>query len=293
MKTLVIGCTGRVGSHVLKGLTDGGVEAICMTRSPEKLKTLPPGVEGRVADLDMPDSLSAAFRGIESAFMLFSTGPNETRQGLAAIQAAKIAGVRKVVYLSVYMPEGSTYIPHFGSKLPVENAVKETGMAWTILRPNNFFQNDLALRDTIMQYGVYPAPIGKLGLNRVDVRDIAECAVHALTRREFEGEAFAIHGPDILTGNDVARIYSRHVGRDVRYAGNDLDAWSERVKNTMPAWRVSDLRVMYKFFQDRGMTAPAEELELQQRLLGHKPRTFEDFVKEIAGSWKKELAKAA
>jgi uncharacterized protein YbjT (DUF2867 family) len=293
MKTLVVGCTGKVGSLVAKGLADKGVQVRCMTRSPEKIKTLPPGIEGHIADLDEPGTLSDAFSGIDSVFLLVPVSPNETREGLAAVQAAKMAGARKIVYLSVHMPEGSAYIPHFGSKLPVENAVKNLGMAYTILRPNNFYQNDLALKDTIMQYGMYLPPIGKIGLNRVDVRDIADGAVNALTRPDFEGETYAIHGPDTLTGNDVARIYSQYAGRDVRYGGNDLDVWVERVKNTMPAWRVGDYRVMYKFFQDHGMIAGAEDLIREQKLLGHTPRTFEDFVREVAVEWRKELAEAA
>lgn len=293
MKTLVIGCTGTVGSAVMKTLTAQGVSARCMSRSSDKLRQLPPGVEGHIADLDNPGTLAAAFSGVDSVFLLVPVGPNETRQGLAAVEAAKAARVKKIVYLSVSMPEGSTHIPHFGSKIPVENAIKESGIAYTILRPNNFFQNDLALKDMIMQYGLYLTPFGKIGLNRVDVRDIAECAVHALTRPGFEGQTIAIHGLDTLTGNEIARIYSQYVGRDVRYGGNDLDVWVQRVRNAMPEWRVRDFRVMYKFYQDHGMAASAADLEKEQKLLGHKPRRFEEFVKEIAGEWRKELAKAA
>ncbi len=293
MKTLVIGCTGTVGSVVMKKLAAQGVNVRCMSRSVNKLKGLPSGVEGRLADLDNPDTLSSAFPGADSVFLVNTVGPSETSQGRAAVEAAKSAGVKKIVYLSVSMPEGSTHIPHFGSKIPVENAIKESGIAYTILRPNNFFQNDLALKDMIMQYGIYLPPIGKIGLNRVDVRDIAECAVNALTKPGFEGQTLALHGPDTLTGIDIARIYSQYVGRDVRYGGNDLDAWVQRVRNVMPEWKVRDYRVMYKFYQDHGMAASAADLERQQRLLGRKPHSFEDFVKEVAGEWKEATAQAA
>jgi len=292
MKTLVIGCTGTVGSMVMEKLAAQGVSVRCMSRSYEKLRELPKIVEGHIANLDDPSTLAAAFSGVDSVFLLVPVSPRETTQGLAAVQAAKAARVNKIVYLSVSMPEGSTHIPHFGSKIPVEHAIKESGIAYTILGPNNFFQNDLALKNTIMQYGVYLTPLGKIGLNRVDVRDIADCAVNALTR-SFEGQTIAIHGPDTLTGNDIARIYSQYVGRDVRYGGNDLDVWVQRVKNSMPEWKVRDYRVMYKFYQDHGMVAVAADLERQQKLLGHKPRRFEDFVKEVAGEWKEAMAQAA
>lgn len=293
MATLVIGCTGTVGSHVVKGLRDRGVNVRCMSRSADKLGLLPDQVQGCIADLDKPDTLSEAFKGVDSAFLIIAVGPNETRQGLAAVQAAKSAGVKKIVYLSVHMPEGSTVIPHFASKVPVENAVKESGIAYTILRPNNFFQNDLALQDVLTKYGVYPVPLGPIGLNRVDVRDIAECAVNALTRSGSEGQTYSIHGPDTLTGHDIARIYSRYLGRIIRYGGNDLDAWVQQVRNIMPDWRVRDLRVMYKYYQDHGMVASAADLEKQQMLLGRKPRAFDDFVKEVVNEWKAALARAA
>jgi len=293
MKILVIGCTGNVGGHVARGLVKQGVAVRCMTRSTETMKDIPPGIEGHIADLDMPDTLTWAFNGVDGVFLLVPVGPNETRQGLAAVSAAKSARVKKIVYLSVNMPEGSAIIPHFSSKLPVEIAVKESGIAYTILRPNNFFQNDLRVKDVIMQYGLYPTPLGRIGLNRVDVRDVADCAVTALTQPGHEGRIYPLHGPETLTGNDIARIYSNHVGRDVRYAGNDLDVWEARVRNVMPHWWVRDYRVMYRFYQDHGMVADKTELALQREFLNRAPRSFEDFVKEISHEWKNEQAQAA
>ena len=134
MKTLVIGGTGMVGSMVVAGLLKQGVNVRVMSHSPDKLKKLPTGVEGYRADLDDIDTLPAAFDNIDSVFLLNTVGPNETEEGLAAVSAAKAAKVRKIVYMSVSMPKGSEKIPHFRSKLPVEKAVKESKIAYTILR---------------------------------------------------------------------------------------------------------------------------------------------------------------
>lgn len=293
MKTLVIGGTGKVGSRVVAGLLGQGVMVRVMSHSPDKLKKLPAGVEGFRADLDDPDTLPAAFEGVDSVFLLNSVGLSETNEGLAAVSAAKAAKVKKIVYLSVAMPAGSETIPHFRSKLPVEKAVQESGIAYTILRPDNFFQNDLWLRDAIMQHNVYPEPIGSKGLNRVDVRDIADCAINALLKPGHEGLTYDIHGPDTLTGEGIAEIYSKHLGRGVSYAGDDIDAWAERSKGMMPEFLIADMRIMYRFFQDNGMIASKEDLERTEKLLGKKPRTFDAFVKEIALEWKGKVAKAA
>lgn len=293
MKTLVIGGTGMVGSKVVAGLLKQGVIVRVMSHSPDKLKRLPTGVEGHRADLDDPDTLPAAFDGIDSVFLLNTVGPNETNEGLSAVSAAKAAKVKKIVYMSVSMPEGSEKIPHFRSKLPVEKAIKELRLAYTILRPNNFFQNDLWLKSAIMQYSIYPQPIGRKGLNRVDVRDIADCAINALTKSGHEGKTYEVHGPDTLTGEGIARIYSKHLGREIRYSGEDLGAWAERSKGVMPEFLIADMRIMYQFFQDNGMIASKDELEKTQKLLGRKPRTFDDFVKEITMEWRRKVTKAA
>jgi uncharacterized protein YbjT (DUF2867 family) len=293
MKILVTGGTGMVGSMVVSGLLKQGVLVRVMSHSPDKLKKLPAGVEGVRADLDDPDTLPVAFEGIDSLFLLNALGPNETDEGLSAVSTAKAAGIKKVVYMSVAMPEGSERIPHFRSKLPVEKAVKESGITYTILRPNNFFQNDVWLKDAIMQYSIYPQPIGEKGVNRVDVRDVADCAVSALMKSGYEGRTYEVHGPDTLTGEGIGRIYTKHLGREVRYSGNDLNVWGEKVRNLMPEFMVPEMRIMYEYFQEKGMVAAKDELEKTEKLLGHKPRTFDDFVKEIIMEWRSKTKAAA
>ncbi|OGW35906.1 MAG: hypothetical protein A2010_17110 [Nitrospirae bacterium GWD2_57_9] len=293
MKTLVIGSTGTVGSAVVQGLIDKGVTVRCMSRSLHKISHLPSGVEGIVADLDRPHTLRDAFNGVDSLFLLMPVNPNETAQGLHAVSEAKAAGISRMVYLSAAMPPGSDIIPHFRSKLPVEDAVKASGIPATILRPNNFFQNDQPIAGVIMGFGVYPTPLGNIGLNRVDALDVAEAAVNALTQQGHEGQTYSLHGPDVLTGMDAARIYSRYAGRDVRYAGDDLEVWERHVRNMLPSWLIRDLLVMYQYFQDHGMIAPGGDLEKQNLVLGREPRHFVKFVEELCREWKKSLACAA
>jgi uncharacterized protein YbjT (DUF2867 family) len=293
MKTLVIGGTGMVGSMVVNGLLKKKVTVRVMSHSPDKLKKLPAGAEGCRADLDVPDTLPAAFEGIDSMFLLNTVGPSETNEGLAAVTAAKAARIKKIVYMSVCMPEGSDRIPHFRSKLPVEKAIKESGIDYTILRPNNFFQNDLWLKSVIMQHNLYPQPIGKKGLNRVDVRDIADCAINALTKSGHEGRTYEVHGPDTLNGEGIAKTYTKHLGREIRYSGDNIDTWAEKSKDMMPEFLIADMRIMYQFFQENGMIASKDDLEKTEMLLGRKLRSFDDFVKEITLEWGSKVGKAA
>ena len=286
MSILVVGATGGVGREVLSQLVSKGINARGMTRYPARIDKLPSGAEGCVADLDRPDTLTAAFDGIDSVFLISPLSRNESEEGCNAVAAAKAAGVGKIVYMSVPMPEGSTHIPHFKSKIPIEEAIKQSGIPYTVLRPNNFFQNDYWGKAAILHYGVYPQPIGNVGLNRVDIRDIATAAVNALLNSGFEGREFAINGAEVLTGDSVAAVFSRHLNRDIRYGGDDLEAWGKQAQHMMPQWMVEDFRVMYDYFQQHGLKADPADLEKQQQLLGGPPRGFDAFVEELAAEWR-------
>lgn len=196
-----------------------------------------------------------------------------------------MAGVNKFVYMSVHDSDNAIHLPHFGSKMPIEAAVKSSGMAYTFLRPNNFYQNDYWFKDAMFQHGVYPQPIGDVGISRVDVRDIAEVAAIALTTEGHEGEIYNLVGPEPLTGEKTAEIWSKALAMKISYAGNDMDAWEQQSLQYLPAWMVFDFRLMYEFFQKHGLQATPEDIARQTKLLGHAPRSFEDFAKETAAMW--------
>ncbi len=285
MKVLVVGGTGTVGSAVVAQLWANGLEPRVMTRSAEKAARLPAGTAHVVADPEQPATLPAAFAGVDGVFLLLPVSQTETTQGLAGVEAARAAGVRRIVYMSVGMPPGSEVVPHVVSKIPVEQAVQASGIPWTILRPNNFFQNDLWFRDAITTYGVYPQPLGPRGLNRVDVRDIAEAAANAFARDV--GGIVPLNGPRGLTGDDTARVYSEILKRPVRYGGDDLDVWAKQASAMLAPWMVDDFRIMYDYFIRNGAHASGADFAAQQNLLGHAPRTFETFVCELAREWGK------
>ena len=108
-----------------------------------------------------------------------------------------------------------------------------------------------------------------------------------------EGKTYEVHGPDTLTGEGIARIYSKHLGREIRYQRRRYRRLGGKVKGMMPEFLIADMRIMYEFFQDNGMIATKDDLANMEKLLGHKPRTFDDFVKEITKEWKSTVAKAA
>ncbi len=282
MKILVIGGTGTVGGVVVARLAKRGDAVRVLTRSAARAGSLPAGAEGAVGDLAVPKSLEQPMAGVDAVFLLVPVHPEEIRLGLNGVEAAKAAKVGRLVYLSVFGAEAAPDVPHFIGKVPVEQAVRESGLAWTILRPDYFFQNDEQLAPSIAQ-GVYPQPLGEVGVSGIDVGDIADAAVAALTASGHEGQTIPLVGLDLLTGPTIASTYARHLGREVRYGDDDLTIWSARMaEHGLPDWLVRDFRAMFAHIQRHGQRATDADHEAVRRVLGREPRRFDDFAAGLA-----------
>jgi uncharacterized protein YbjT (DUF2867 family) len=288
MSILVIGGTGTVGSHVVRGLLAKGEAVRILTRSADHADLLPLGASGIIGDLRKPETLGWAMKGIDRVFLVTPLSPTETEEGLAVVAAANRAGVRHLVYLSACHVERAPHIPHFKSKVEIQKALRDSGMAFTLIMANNLFQNDLLYRESILEEGIYPQPIGDIGMNCVDVRDVADAAVTTLTQTGHEFHCYPLIGAEVLTGQDVANIYTRSLGREIRYSGNDLEVWGGTVTHALPGWLVPDLKLMYKFFQRHGLRASEEDFDLQAKVLGHLPRCFHTFVSETVTAWERD-----
>jgi len=208
MRHLVLGGTGTVGSLVVSGLLEKGEKVKVLTRTAERAKSLPKGVEPVIGDLTKPETYDGIFRDYDSLFLLTANGPSDLLEGLAAVAEARRTKARRVVHLSIHDVEKGLDAPHFASKIAVEAALKDGGLDWTILRPNNFYQNDHWFKDAILQYGVYPQPLGGAGVSRVDTRDIGEAAVRALTEPGHSRKTYTLAGPDPLTGEACAKAFA-------------------------------------------------------------------------------------
>jgi uncharacterized protein YbjT (DUF2867 family) len=286
MKILVTGGTGTVGSQVVRELLARGAQVQVLTRDPAKAATLPAGVAAVAGDLSKVETVARVFKGVDGVFLVNTVSPTEVHEGLLSVCALRNESVQRLVYLSVQNADVAAWLPHFGGKLGVEEAVRKSGVPATILRPSNFYQNDYWFKDALLQHGVYPQPIGDVGLNRVDVRDIAEAAAIALTTAGHEGQTYDLVGPEAHTGPSTAEVWARALGRAVAYGGNDLEAWEKQALQYMPDWGVYDFKHMYAFFQARGMKAAPGAIERQTQLLGHAPRSFGAFATETATAWK-------
>jgi uncharacterized protein YbjT (DUF2867 family) len=153
-------------------------------------------------------------------------------------------------------------------------------MDYTFLRPNFFMQTDLSIIPVIQEHGVYSMPIGNIGNNRIDARDIADCAIRALTEDGHAGADYLLHGPDTISGPGAAAAYAQHLGRDVFYGGDDVNKWAEPVKAFLPPWLLDSLQKMFIAQQLHGGAADAEAVAASEAAVGHPLRTFDAFIVE-------------
>lgn len=301
MSILVTGSTGTIGAQVLNGLQGGGLQGRglqgrgldvrALTRSPETAR-LPAGVTPVRGDLGDVDSVRAALEGVSTLFLLVPNVADELTQAMLTLTAAREAGVKGIVYLSVFKGEAYADVPHFAGKYTVERMIEALDLPATILRPAYFIQNDIRLKDPLLKFGVYGMPIGAKGVSMVDIRDVGEAASHALVRREESAtplgrETYTLAGPDALTGEGLAAIWSEALARPIRYGGDDLVSMEQRLKAAIPAWHALDLRLMVGRYQSDGAVATADDIARLTTLLGHAPRTYRDFARDAAALWAK------
>src|SRR6202140_5585082 len=285
MKILVIGGTGHVGSEVVKELKRRDADVRVLVRKADE-KSLP-GVEMVVGDLLDPVSIEKAMKDVDKLYLLNAVTPDELTQGLIAYDLAKKLKLSHVVYHSVFRVEHFKDVPHFASKLAIESAIREFDVPFTIIRPNYFMQNDASLKEPLTKAGIYPMPLGPVGISAVDIRDIAEVAAIALTSERHYGKTYNLNGPEGLSGPKLASIWGGLLGKEVSYSGDDLDAFEQQMRKGAPSWSAFDIRMMFQGYLERGFIADAGDIETLTELLGHTPRRYQDFARETVLNWQK------
>jgi uncharacterized protein YbjT (DUF2867 family) len=286
MTILVVGATGRVGRHVVDQLVKRGVAVRVLTRDASKA-SFPEGVDVAQGELLDLASLRKAFDGVTTLFLLNAVTGDEFTQAIITLNVAREAGVERVVYLSVIHADRFSNVPHFAVKAGAERMLEQMGFSATILRPAYFIDNEVMIKDVIVNHGVYPMPIGAKGVAMVDARDIAEVAAIELIRRDqapgkLPIETINVVGPDTLTGPDAAAIWSESLGRPVLYGGDDPSGFEQTMASFMPKWMAYEMRLMAERWVSDGMIPEASDVERLTRILGRPLRTYRDFAAGLA-----------
>lgn len=285
---LVIGGTGTVGTQVVHALAKHPVEitAVGKTATGVELPRSVTTVQGDVRDVDFMRGLLARTRTI---FLLNPVVADEMTRALVTLSLTAEAGIQRVVYFSMIGSDVFTEVPHAAAKYAAERMIVDRGIPASILRACYFFQNDADQKTSLLEGGVYTMPIGPIGVSMVDARDIGEVAALELVKRDqanepLPTETIEIVGPETLTGDAIARLWSEVLRRPVRYGG-DVAASEVAARTQLPADMAYDLALMFRRFTEGGYRgAPGAAKRLASRL--RRPlRTYRAFAEELRDAW--------
>lgn len=272
---LVSGAAGTVGSEVVKGLSAARAEFRIGYRnrkpSVAAAQTVP-------LDLDRPETIGPALAGVQTVFLLSNmVGPE-----LNLVRAAKPAGVRRIVKLSVWRAGDEAYSFARWHR-PVEREIEASGLAWTFLRPNLFMQNTVNfMGETIRKEGAFYLSVADARVSAIDVRDIAAVAVKALTTPEHDRRAYELTGPESLGFAEVAATLSRVLGREIRYVPVSPEDYKKgAVAAGVPEGYADALLDLYRYQRAGGA---ADVTSAVRDVTGREPIRFEQFARDYAAA---------
>lgn len=251
---LIIGAAGNNGVATLEALAkkqDANVIVRVGVRSEAKaadLRAKFPNVETAILDLDKPETLPAAFVGVDKLFLILGNVEQREAHAKAAIDAAKVAGsVKHVLFYSVVGAEYEAIL--FARQFRAgEKYLEASGLAWTHLRTIFFQDNLVGWADGIKQ-GSFYFGIGEGRFAPLNVGDIGEIAANILTTAGHENKAYNITGPELLSGKDFADAFSKVTGKAVQHVSPDnATTLASLTGSGWPEWQAKGLVELFNLF---------------------------------------------
>jgi uncharacterized protein YbjT (DUF2867 family) len=278
----MVGATGKFAGYVLPELSKRGVKvrALVKDRDSEKVARERGADETALGDLREARGLISAAVGADAVFHIGPAfEPRESDMGVNMVEAAKAAGVGKFVFSSVIHPSLSKLTNH-AAKRPVEEALYESGMTFTVLQPASFMQNIEGGWSEVIRSGRFSLPYSRrVKTCYVDYRDVAEAAALAFTSERLDNGTFELCSPGQFNRVEVSAMMSEAL--DVRIEAGEMvfDEWAAMAK--IPEGPVREgLKRMYADYNQYGFHG-GNALVLRS-ILGREPRSLREFFHELA-----------
>jgi len=279
-KILVTGSTGTIGSFVCEQLKEMGTDFVALVRSEEKAKSLNnKGIKTIIGDFSDIDSLKSALDGIDKVFLLSVTSPESPKLQGNLVNVAREKGVKHIVKISAL---GTSLESKFGIgryHAMTEKDIKQSGIPYTFLHPHSFMQNLVFDSASIKDQGAIYSPMGDGKIGMVDARDIAAVAAKALTEEGHEGKTYIITGPEAISYDDIAKSFSRVLGKEINYITvSSEDAHKGMLDSGMPGWLADDITGLNQVFAAGKASDLSQDVE---NVTGRKPYSIDDYVKDF------------
>jgi len=271
---VVTGATGNVGRPLVQALAAGGQQVTAVSRQ-VSAGAVPAGVRHRQADLTDPESLRPIFDGADALFLHDGGAGAQLLSPRDILDVAKASGVGRIILLSslgvATRPQSAS---HGGMMRSIEDAVRQSDVDWTILRPGGFNSNAYAWVESIRARRTVAAPFGDVGLPTIDPADIAEVAAAALREPGHRGQVYELTGPALTTPRQRAEMIGDALGEPIRFIDQTRDEARTQMLRFMPQPVIDTTLDVF------GEPTPAEQRISPdvERILDRPPRTFADWV---------------
>ncbi|MBG0790188.1 MAG: NmrA family NAD(P)-binding protein [Desulfovibrionaceae bacterium] len=284
-RIFVAGAAGNIGSALVDALEDkAGV--VAGVHSPDKASGLAAkGVEARVCDFADKDSMTAAMAGCDRLFLVLPFAEKLARYGRNAVDAAGEAGIEYIVRSSGYGASSDAHWRLGREHGMADQFVEDSGIPFTVLRPNSFMQNFTGHLASMVRAGAISLPEEDYAVSYIDARDIAACAARLLLDGQgHEGNFYALTGPEKLTLHQVAETIASAAGIEVAYVPVEEEAYIEALDASgVPEWNRNMLVSLSRVVKLGMLGNVTQAVEY---LTGTRARAFEAFAAENAGAWK-------
>jgi uncharacterized protein YbjT (DUF2867 family) len=277
---LVTGATGNVGRPLIASLLAEGAQVRALTRDLAAAH-LPPEVEVTGGDYPAPGVFAAAVRGADAVFVNIGA----IRTGLGdLLAAARHAGVSKIVLLSstTVRDEGDQVSALGAQHKMAEDAVKASGIDWTVLRGGGFATNTLSWAASVRADSVVRAPYGQATMALIAEQDIAAAVVRVLLDPGHAGQTYYLTGPESLTQIQQAAAIGAAIGQQVRFGELSPETFRQYAVQRFPAPVVDDL--LRNWAQSVGQTA--DTVSDLEKIIGRPAATYAQWAAQHADAYR-------
>ncbi|MEH2392483.1 MAG: SDR family oxidoreductase [Nostoc sp.] len=285
MVVLVTGATGKIGSELVKQLAHAGTQVRALVHSPDKAETIKgSNVDIVIGDLAKPEILEAAVEGVERVFSLVPSTPNLVELETNLLNAIKLTSVQHIVKLSAIQATENSPASLFRDHWLGEQRFQESGIPFTLLRPNAFNQNLLVFAQSIKSENTFSAPLKDTKVGFIDTRDIALVAAKVLTENGHEGKTYTITGSELLSYQEVAEKLSAILDKKITY----VDVTLEDFNNTLLSWGIPDVFAK-RLVEAWGLIGDGKYSFVTHtfyEITNNQPRSFDQFLYDYAHVFK-------
>jgi len=278
----IIGSNGQNAAAWTNAFIAAGFTVRNLVRFPERLPKRP-GLEYARLELDDASTHQPALEGIHTLGLITPSHPDQVKREVGLIDAARQAGVRRIIKLSVIGAEFVCPISAFARwHADIEEILRTSDIPHVILRANFFMQNAL-LQGAPIEAGVYAEPIANHSISYVDVRDIADVAV-AVAGGAFDDQALTLTGREAIGGERISNLLGQTIGKRIRFVSPDMASFrSALAEKKLPDWHIDALIELYTRIQE-GRAAHVSAITSDiENVTGQRPRSFIEFAQDAFG----------